>query len=122
MTNPDILGRQPNPCFITPSNPNPWYGTIVAGRTLTAQQEAALNKAGVDPAVCECILVTRNATHREAWWPKTSPAPQFQFPCPIVSRRRDGRINIISPSGLPAIVDADGFAGRTPSPKKGRGA
>jgi len=120
VTEPDILGRQPNPVFITPSNPNPWYGTIVDGRPLTEQQMAAMAAAGLD-ASCELILVSRNATSREMWWPKSSPTPRYQFACPVLERLRNGRIRIISPSGLTETVDADGFAGRALAKKKGRG-
>lgn len=131
MTAPQILGRQPLLAYITPSKPYPWYGTIVGGvagklaitggERFTAQQSEALRILRKDPATAETVTVTRNATTRELVWPKGSPAPQFQFYCPVLARHRDGRTSIISPSGLTETVDADGFAGRASSSKKGRG-
>jgi hypothetical protein len=118
----DILGRQPVTLYIAPSKPNPWYGTIVdgvagkfaitGGERFTAEQAFAIRQRGLDLAKLEVIAVTRNATTREMYWSKSSPTPQYQFECPVLARRRDGRISVISPSGLPEIVDADGFAGR----------
>jgi len=112
MTAADIIGRQPETLYVTPSKPNPWYGTIIDGRPLTAQQYRAMTDAGLHPTHCETITVTRNATTREMYWPKGSAAPQYQFECPVLARGRDGSIKIISPSGLTETVSADGFVGR----------
>jgi len=127
----DILGRQPVTLYIAPSKPNPWYGTIVdgvagkfaitGGERFTAEQAFAIRQRDLDLAKLGVITVTRNATTREMYWPKSSPTPQYQFECPVLTRQRDGRVRIISPSGLIETVDADGFAGRAQPPKKGRG-
>lgn len=131
MTEPVILGRQPAIMKCTPSRANAWYGTIIGGEIgrlgvsggerFTAQQTYALRDLGWSPDTVETITVTRNATWAEAYWPKTSPTPQYQFDCPVISRRRDGRVNIISPSGLAETVAADGWAGQAPAAEKGRG-
>jgi hypothetical protein len=122
VTKPVILGRQPVTCYITPSKPNPWYGTIVGGvvarvavsggEQFTAEQSHALSERGLDAGEVETITVTRNATTRELYWPSSGRAPQFQFDCPVICRRKD-RVQIISPSGMIEWVDASGFAGRS---------
>jgi len=127
VTEPDIIGRQPATCYITPSKPNPWYGTIIGGvadklavsggERFTAEQLRILRELGLDPATVDAITVTRNATQRELYWSKLSPTPQFQFDCPVLDRRADGRISIVAPAGLAETVDADGFAGRAPATK-----
>lgn len=126
MTEPVILGRQPATCYITPSKPNPWYGSIIGGvkgklavtggERFTAEQTAAMREQGFDPGQDEVITITRNATTRELYWPKGSPPPQFQFDCPVLCRR-NGHVKILSPSGLIEWVGPDGFAGRSPATK-----
>jgi hypothetical protein len=116
VSGPDILGRQPETLWITPSRPNPWYGSIVEGQRFTMQQVQALRSLGTDPETAEAVTVTRNATTREMYWPKSSEPPCYQFECPVLARRR-GRISIISPSGITVTIDADCFVGRAPATK-----
>jgi hypothetical protein len=108
--------RQPETIYVTPSSPNPWYGAAGPGDRFTRQQLAAMARVKLDPETVAAITVRRNATTREFWWPKGDPAPVFEFDCPILSRRRDGRLNIIAPAGVPAIVLDDGWVARPKKP------
>jgi hypothetical protein len=114
----NILGRQPEVCYIIPSKPNAWYGAIVEGERFTRQQLAVLKQRSIDPETVEAITVTRNATTREYYWPAGSLAPVFQFECPVVHRRADGRVRVIAPIGDEVLVFADGWP--TPPPTKRR--
>jgi hypothetical protein len=109
---PKIIGRQPEVMLVTPSKPNLWYGSIRGDDPLTAQQRRELAKSSVDPDQVERITVTRKATRNEAYWSRFDETPLFRFECPIIRRRRDGQIEVISPSGLPALVQPDGDGAR----------
>ncbi|WP_242183288.1 hypothetical protein [Sphingomonas sp. CARO-RG-8B-R24-01] len=113
-----FVGRQPEIKLVTPSKPNPWYGSFEEGKPFTHQQVAAMITAGITPVGCEAIEVKRNATNGEYWWPLRSPPPYFAFQCPVIGRMADGRIKIISPSGLPQIVRSDGWVGAPGKPRK----
>lgn len=106
------LGRQPDIMKITPSSPNIWWGTIVEDRRFTVQQEAKLITLGKNPVTCEAIEVKRNATDREMFWGDTDLPPFYAMMCPVVSRRADGKIKVITPSGDNKLVNADGWSGR----------
>jgi hypothetical protein len=114
----NVLGRQPEVLHVTPSKPNAWYGTIVEGQRFTRQQLAVLERRSIDPAAVEAISVTRNATSREMYWPSGTVPPVFQFDCPVVHRRADGRVRVIAPNGEEKLVYADGWT--TPPPKTRR--
>ncbi|MDR6850159.1 hypothetical protein [Sphingomonas sp. BE137] len=98
--------------LVTPSNPNPWYGTIREGRRFTEQQNAKLISANKDPLTCESIEVRRNATDREYYWPTGTYPPFFAFDCPVLARMADGRVKVIAPSGQNKIVLKDGWVTR----------
>ena len=104
------IGRQPDRVHITPSRSQPWYGAIVTGRRFTRQQEAELIKLGADIATAEAITVKRQATGRELWWPTGQLPPVYAFECPVILRRADGRVKVITPSGERKLVRADGWA------------
>jgi hypothetical protein len=110
MTEAVILGRQPETLWITPSKPNPWYGSITEGDALTVQQRDYLAKRQLDRAPLT-ITVKRNATHREAWWPRGSVPPQYHFECPVLGRNGDGSVTIVAPAGFAQTVRADGWVG-----------
>ena len=117
----DPIGRQPHPVIITPSKPQPWYGSIVSGEiragavvggeTLTREQCASMAslKLGPEPPT---LTVKRQATDREMWWPLGSLPPILAFECPIIGDRKDGRVKVLAPSGVGKRVDADGWAHR----------
>jgi hypothetical protein len=113
-----FVGRQPEVKIITPSKPNPWYGAFEEGKPFTEQQVAAMITAGITPVGCEAIEVKRNATDREYYWPLNSPPPYFAFQCPVIGRRADEKIKVISPSGSPQFVRSDGWVGAPGKPRK----
>ena len=116
---PNIIGRQPEVCYFTPSKPNPWYGTIIEGRRYTGEQLRALDALKVHPDKVASITVRRNATTREMWWPQGGTPPQYEFECPVRVRRGD-RVQVISPAGLHVWINADGTtAGASVSYRKG---
>ncbi|MBB5697024.1 hypothetical protein [Sphingomonas yantingensis] len=104
-----VVGRQPATPRVIPSHPNPWYGGIVDGDPFTTQQRAELSRLSIDPAAVERMTVRRNASDAEMWWPAGSLPPVYQFECPVLGRRADGRVRIISPSGMGKLVFADGW-------------
>lgn len=122
--NPDdieVIGRQPATRIIIPSKPNPWYGTIVGyerdnlaqkgGRRFTEEQERALIERGMDPLTCETITVKRQACGVTEITPMLNTVqPVFAFDCPVIGRRKDGKIKIIAPIGDAKFVRADGWA------------
>jgi len=40
----------------------------------------------------------------------------YQFECPVLSRRADGRVRVIAPSGVEKLVEGDGWT----SPRRSR--
>lgn len=113
----EMLGRQPAVLYITPSQPNPWYGGITAGKRFTREQELALAHLGINPGDAEAITVKRQATDREYSWPMGQLPPEFHFECPVLHRRPDGRVKVLSPAGFAKIVFDDGWIRR---PRKAR--
>lgn len=105
-----VIGRQPETIFVTPSKPNPWHGTIVEGRDITTQQNRALVEDHGLSAAVETIEVVREATHREAYWPTGTLPPVYVFRCPVLRRRADGEIEVVAPNGTTKRVRADGWA------------
>lgn len=111
-----VMGRQPDLVQIVPSRPNPWYGSIVPDQRFTLEQLRTLQRRSIDPATVETITVTRNATQAEAYWGLRQLPPVYQFECPVVHRRQDGRIMVIAPIGDEKLVYADGW----PTPPRKR--
>ena len=120
------IGRQPARCYVTPSKPYPWYGGIVGGKPnertadlmadsaivggerFTRQQTVELINRRMD-AAGPTVLGKRQATDRElVCGPGQMPAV-FAFECPVIRRRTDGAILVISPSGQALHVCADGW-------------
>jgi hypothetical protein len=106
-----IIGRQPATTYTTPSNPSPWYGAIRPDDRFTVQQRLEMTNRELDPDAIEVLKVRRQASAREMWWPTGAPPPVFEFDCPVLSRRRDGRIDVIAPGGWKQIVSAEGWVG-----------
>lgn len=116
---PTVLGRWPAVAKITPSNPSPWYGSIPGaerhsgsmrgGTRFTTEQQAAIVQRGLSTADVPAMVVRRRATMAEAWWPQGSPAPLYEFECPIVGHRADGRRLVITPAGMAKLVQCDGW-------------
>lgn len=118
MTEAVILGRQPAKLWITPSAPNAWYSMEpICGDELTAEQKLGLASMGLAADSVEVITVKRNATDREMYWGVGQCPPQYHFPCPVVGRRRDGKIDVISPSGMRKLVGHDGWVGKPGRPR-----
>ncbi len=114
------VGRQPALRVSTPSGPNPWHGTIigyevvgsaqVGGERFTGEQGRTLREMGLDPDTVEVITVRRQATPREWGNPDTGCLPDvFAFECPVVGRRRDGKIKVISPIGNLNWIESTGW-------------
>lgn len=112
-----IHGRQPMSMVISPSSQSPWIGWVDRGQRFTRTQIYYLRKRGLDPATVEGVMVRRCATQREMFWGRDDPTPAFEFECPLILRRADGRLNILAPSGESKIVMADGWVAH---PKKKR--
>lgn len=110
------LPRQPERLYITPSKPNPWYGTIVEGDPLTIEQRRALAQQQLDPAKIETLKVRREATSREFYWGRNQAPPVFAFDCPVLDRRRDGKIRVIAPGGWAELILPNGWV-RPPHPE-----
>lgn len=93
---------------VTPSRIDPWRGGWSAAGRFTGEQLRKLPALGLDPATVETVLVRSKATTREMWWPTGSPAPEFRFECPVIGRRRDGRLLILAPAGIACLVAIGG--------------
>lgn len=107
--------RQPDMLVITPSNQSPWVGHVDApDDRFTRAQLYQMGQRGMVPETVEAITVYREATSREMWWPTGAPAPVFQFDCPVLERRRDGKVKVMAPSGEGKFVLANGWV-REPS-------
>jgi len=116
-----IVGRTPLSYKITPSKSQPWYGTvtgafvrttiaIVGGDRFTQQQMFALEDRGIDPVEVESITVRREASMEEIWVGFRSYSPVLGMECPVLTRRGDGKIKVIAPSGELKWVRPDGWA------------
>ncbi|WP_174298152.1 hypothetical protein [Sphingomonas bacterium] len=115
------VGRQPAAYLVTPSKSQPWIGgvigaaivagVVVGGERYTAQQQAEGRRRGVDLIDGPSLLVKRQATAEEMWWPAATLPPVFAFECPVIGKRGD-RITIIAPNGDGKLVQADGWAHR----------
>lgn len=124
-----IFGRQPlsHSIRIAPSNPNPWYGSIIGGtdgsngieggERFTVEQRMRLRERGLDPAQVETVTVKRNATHNEAYWGIGQVPPQFHFDCPVIGRGRTGKLKVICPAGWVVDVNPDGWSGKPGKPR-----
>ena len=110
-----IFPRQPDKLVITPSGQSPWVGfPEAAGDRFTAAQAYWMRARGLDPAACEAITVFREATSREMYWGAGCAPPVFQFDCPVLGRRADGKVKVLAPSGEGKFVLANGWV-RLPS-------
>lgn len=119
----NVIGRQPYFVLVTPSkDPFPWYGSIVGGertgfdghsitggQRFTEQQVAQLIKRGCDILTADAIAVRRNSADSELWCPIGQLRAVYEFECPVVHRRADGRIRVIAPSGEEKLVEGDGW-------------
>jgi hypothetical protein len=117
----EVIGRQPSCIRVTPSKePSPWYGAIVGGektgfdghsitggQRFTEQQVAQLIKRGADILTAPAITVRRNA--HEIYHNFLELPGVYEFDCPVVHRRADGRVRVIAPSGAEKIVEGDGW-------------
>jgi hypothetical protein len=99
---PDSIG------LITPSRINPWRGAREPGARWTWGQIHQLRERHYDPETIEGIMVRSVVTPREMWWPTTDQAPVYVFECPIIARRHDGRLLVLSPAGMAKWVHPDG--------------
>ncbi len=125
----EILGRQPARILVTPSKtPSAWYGairgavktgfgdhSITGGARFTEQQNEALISRGMDILTAEAMTVQRNAGDHEICNGTGLPGV-YQFECPVLSRRVDGRVRVIAPSGAEKLVEGDGWT----SPRRSR--
>ncbi len=132
----NVIGRQPYFVLVTPSKtPFPWYGCIVGGertgfdghsitggQRFTEQQVAQLIKRGWDVLTVDTMIVRRNSADAEIWCPIGQPRAVYEFECPIVHRRADGRVRVIAPSGAEALVEGDGWTTPWKRPWRGRAA
>ena len=119
----EILGWQPARILVTPSKtPSAWYGairgavktgfgdhSITGGARFTEQQNEALISRGMDILTAEAMTVQRNAGDHEICNGTGLPGV-YQFECPVLSRRADGRVRVIAPSGAEKLVEADGWS------------
>jgi hypothetical protein len=103
------------PRIVTPSNINPWRGNRRAAGEFTGEQLRKMAALELTPADQETTLVVCSVTVREMWWPERQPAPRLIWVCPILKRRPDGKLRVISAGGSETWVYADG------SITKGRG-
>lgn len=117
----DLRGKplglpQPEIANYRPSKTTLWYGDRDGVDQLTKQQRHACAMRGVDADDAERQTVRRYASQEEHYWPvcswnpKALPRPFFEFQCPILQRRADGRIKVIAPNGDAALVREDGWA------------
>ena len=84
--------RQPAQIYVTPSNPSPWYGAAGEGDQFTQQQLAEMERLGLEAGAVEVLRVKRSATDKEEWIPVGATHTVFEFDCPVIGRRTDGRI------------------------------
>lgn len=110
-----IFPRQPDKFVITPSSQSPWIGYLGApDARFTKMQHYRMRELRLDPETCETITVYREATSREMSWGIGMPPPVFQFDCPVLGHRADGKVKVLSPSGEGKFVLANGWV-RMPS-------
>ena len=94
--------------WITPSKINPWRGAKREGSRFTDWQYRAMARMGLDPLTVETVTVRSLVSQREMWWPTGTPNPVYVFDCPILGRRKDGRLLVLSPRGMEKLVWPDG--------------
>ncbi len=119
------IGRQPYHRKVTPSNPNPWYGTIehgevvsqaagpiaiAGGARFTSEQMHAMAVAGIRPDTAEVIQVRRQACKvNEICVPLGELPPVFAFDCPVLDLHGE-KVRVIAPSGQRKLIAQDGWA------------
>ena len=107
---------------------SPWCGAIpgavktgfgdhslTGGDRFTEQQVEGLISRGIDILTTPAMTVQRNAGDHEICNGTGLPGV-YQFDCPIISRRADGRVRVIAPSGAEKLVEGDGWT----SPRRSR--
>jgi hypothetical protein len=92
----------------TPSNMEIWGGSMEAGDRFSREQLYQLAARNLAADEVETLVVRRKATIRELWWGPNDNTPIFEFECPVLSRQRDARVKVISPSGVIKLVWPDG--------------
>jgi len=101
----DIAGKR----LVTPSKPDYWHGTPVAGATFTAEQTAALRKIGSRAQANQRKYQLPAVYDVRLWTEPTAEEParkQMTFPCPVVSGTRDRtRLCVIAPNGMEQWVE-----------------
>ena len=102
----------PETAWITPSNINPWRGARKSGARWTNDQLRMMALAGIDPETAEAITVRSAVTDRDMWMPRGAARHVFVFECPVLKRRADGKVLVISPAGFRKWVYADGSISR----------
>lgn len=97
---------------ITPSSPDPWFGSWDGDAILTREQLAGLKARHLDPETTERVGVTIRTTMAQLWVPLDQKQPWRLIPCPIVQLREDGRVKVIAPNGERKLVYIDGSVRR----------
>jgi len=110
----DIIGRQPKVLHISPSKSYPWYGKIIEGRRFTVEQELGLAHLGIKPDDVEAMKVRRTSNDNEFWTPLYTYPPVFEFECPILGHRADGKVKVLSPCGDAKLIFSNGWIGKHP--------
>lgn len=122
------VGRQPFQVRWTPSKPYPWYGSIPGsagnpkspevhadvyrqgGERFTVQQMVEMERRHIDPATVSTMTVRRQATSTDVYYSRQSLPPVFAMECPVLwTRRVDGMVAVIAPSGEVKHVRPDGW-------------
>jgi len=94
---------------ITPSNIPAWRGRRPRGETFTGPQLSMMRATGIDPASAETLLVSSAVGADEAWFPLGDrSARRVIFTCPILKRRKDEKLLVLSAGGQRKWVYADG--------------
>jgi hypothetical protein len=96
--------------IVTPSKaPSPWIGTWAQGARYSHEQLHAMVVRGLNPETAEAIRVRRPASSAETYWARDTHPPVHEYDCPILKRRSDGRLDVLGPAGITALVLADGW-------------
>lgn len=107
-----VIGRRPEVVKWTPSKGLPWWiGTWRDDHRFTVEQERTLLELGRDPVTHEAVTVTREACIYNEVAPMLREwIPVFQFECPLIGRRSDGKLSIIAPDGSRRHIRGDAWA------------
>lgn len=107
-----VLGHRPDVVKWTPSKGLPWWiGTWREDHRFTVEQERVLIELARDPVTASAITVSREACPRaEVGGMLRQWLPVYQFDCPVLAHRADGKITIIAPDGSRRNIRGDGWA------------